>query len=111
MACRAAEPYRLQSARKRIMGKMFRTGRGLLVRAVQGKDLGCFGALVLAVYLSVGSTGLSPANPHHGPLPAHPRAQGSASVTAFGDLNGVAPSTLHYVEHSALHREQQRWVF
>jgi len=26
-------------------------------------------------------------------------------------LNGVAPSTLHYVEHSALHREQQRWVF
>lgn len=93
------------------MGKMFRTGRGLLVRAVQGKDLGCFGALALAVYLSLGSTVLSPASAHPGQLPVQRSPQASASVTAFADSNQVAPSTLHYVEQSALHQEQQRWVF
>ena len=93
------------------MGEMFRTSRGLLVRAVQGKDLGCCAALVLAVYLSLGSTVLSPASAHHGQLPAQRSPQGSASVTAFADSTQVAPSTLHYVEQSALHQEQQRWVF
>lgn len=90
------------------MGKLFRTSQQVLACVAKAKDPVFCSACVLALYLSVGPSLLPATYPC--PLPAQSALGAVASVAAFSDSLGFAPS-LQQVEQNALSHAQQRWVF